>query len=81
MKEGLLPHKVREVYFMGAPNPNFAVDITEQWDLKIAALRAHASQLAEKFEELEKMFSTRSTEYGAKYGMTYAEEFHRAENP
>jgi len=80
LKEGLLPHKVREVYFMGAPNPNFAVDITEHWDLKIAALRAHASQLAEKFEELEKMFSTRSAECGARYGMTYAEEFHRAEN-
>jgi len=37
--------------------------------------------LAEKFEELEKMFSTRTAECGARYGMTYAEEFHRAENP
>ena len=55
LKEGLLPHKVREVYISGAPNPNYAVDITEKWDLKLAALRAHSSQLAEKFEELERI--------------------------
>ena len=80
LKEDLLPHKVREVYFMGAPNPNYAVDITEQWDLKVAALRAHESQLAERFPELEGFISTRSAECGAKYGMALAEEFHRAEN-
>jgi LmbE family N-acetylglucosaminyl deacetylase len=81
LKEGLLPHKVREVYFAGAPNPNYAVDITEKWDLKLAALRAHASQLAEKFDELERILYTRVTECGAKYAMTLAEEFHRTENP
>ena len=80
LKEGLLPHKVREVYFMGTPNPNYAVDITEQMDLKVAALRAHESQLAERFAELERIISTRSAECGAKYAMALAEEFHRAEN-
>ncbi len=80
LKEGLLPHKIREVFFMGAPNPNYAVDITEHWKQKIAALRAHASQLADRFDELTGFMQTRSAECGAKYGMTYAEEFHRAEN-
>ena len=81
LKEGLQPHKVREVFFSGAPNPNYSVDITEQWDMKLAALRAHASQLAERFGEVERMIYTRSADVGAKYGMTLAEEFHRTENP
>ncbi len=80
LEEGLLPHKVGEVYFTGAPVMNYAVDISETFDLKIAALRAHASQLGDRFAELEKMFRTRSAELGAKYGMAYAEEFHRSEN-
>ena len=81
LEEGLLPHKIREVYFMGAPNPNFAVDITAYWEQKVAALRAHTSQLAARFDELIGFVRTRSAECGATYGMAYAEEFHRAENP
>jgi LmbE family N-acetylglucosaminyl deacetylase len=80
LDEGLKPHKVKEVFFAGAPNPNYAVDITEKWELKLAALRAHASQLAERFDELVRFFRDRSAETGAKYGMSLAEEFHRAEN-
>jgi len=49
--------------------------------MKLAALRAHASQLAERFGEVERMIYTRSADCGAKYGMTLAEEFHRTENP
>lgn len=80
LHEGLMPHKIREVYIMGAPNPNCAVDISDTWDLKVAALRAHVSQLADRFSELEPILQSRSAEVGAKYSMTYAEEFHRTEN-
>lgn len=80
LKEGLRPHKVREIFMMGAPNPNYAVDITEKWNVKIEALRAHASQLAARFDQLAPMMEKRSAETGKKYDMTYAEEFHRAEN-
>ena len=66
---------------MGAPNPNYAVDITGQWEQKLASLSAHVSQLSAKFDQLKQMLQTRTAETGAKYGMTYAEEFHRAENP
>ena len=75
-----MPHKVREVYFMGAPNPNYAVDISGKWEQKLASLSAHVSQLSEKFDQVKQMLQTRAGETGAKYGMTYAEEFHRAEN-
>jgi LmbE family N-acetylglucosaminyl deacetylase len=80
LKEGLLPHKVREVFFMAAPNSNYAVDITEQWEIKLNALRAHESQLAKRFEFIENMLKSWAKEAGEKYGMIYAEEFHRAEN-
>src|ERR1700730_6346625 len=80
LKEGVLPHKIKEVYFMGAPNPNYAADITERWEQKVAALRAHNSQRGARFDEMLGFIQTRTADCGAKYGMTYAEEFHRAEN-
>lgn len=80
LAEGLKPHKVSEVYFSGAPISNFAVDISAVIDQKFAALRAHTSQLAEHFDEIEALVRTWTAEVGKKYGMEYAEEFHRAEN-
>lgn len=51
--EGLEAWTVPEVWVMGTPAPNHYVDITEQFDRKIAALRAHDSQVghAEGFED------------------------------
>jgi len=79
--EGLLPHKVREIYIMGAPEPNHAVDITATLDLKLAALRAHESQVAARFAELEQRLRTAAADGGASFGMACAEIFHRTENP
>jgi LmbE family N-acetylglucosaminyl deacetylase len=42
--EGLQPWTVREVWYLGSPNPDHVVDITETYPQKIAALFAHASQ-------------------------------------
>lgn len=42
--EGLDAWTVHDVWVMGAPSVNHVVDVTEQFDRKIAALRAHASQ-------------------------------------
>lgn len=80
LAEGLKPHKVSEVYFSGAPISNFAVDISAVIDQKFAALRAHTSQLADHFDELEAQVRIWTAEVGKKYGMEYAEEFHRAKN-
>jgi LmbE family N-acetylglucosaminyl deacetylase len=35
------------MWLMAAPNPDRAVDITDTFDLKIAALRQHRSQVGE----------------------------------
>ena len=47
LAEGLEPHKVCEVYLAGAKDPDVAIDITDYLPTKLAALRAHASQLGD----------------------------------
>ena len=45
LTEGLEPHKVPEVYIYGTDHADLWVDISSSIDTKIAALKAHASQL------------------------------------
>src|SRR3954453_3320620 len=42
--EGLAPWKVTELWLMAHPESSEVVDITDRFDRKVAALRAHASQ-------------------------------------
>ncbi|MEV4202163.1 PIG-L deacetylase family protein [Micromonospora globbae] len=44
LAEGLEPWVVREVWYAGGPAPDHTVDITERFDRKVAAMRAHRSQ-------------------------------------
>src|SRR2546426_1537519 len=44
LEEGLLPHKVTEVYIAGAPVINHFVDVSAAIDLKVEAINAHVSQ-------------------------------------
>ena len=75
LAEGLEPHKVGEIYLYGSPEPNTWVDITDTIDLKIAALKAHRSQVNPEYAEI------RIREWnglvGRQYGVPYAEEFRR----
>jgi LmbE family N-acetylglucosaminyl deacetylase len=43
--EGLRPHKVRKLYVTGFGQGNFFVNIDDTIDVKVAALRAHRSQM------------------------------------
>jgi LmbE family N-acetylglucosaminyl deacetylase len=45
--EGLVPHKVKQVYLSGANQPNVKVDISDSIETKIRALREHKSQIAD----------------------------------
>ena len=45
LEEGLDPHVVREVWCWAPENPNYRSDITATFDIKIAALRCHKSQV------------------------------------
>jgi LmbE family N-acetylglucosaminyl deacetylase len=78
---GLQPHKVREVYVMGHPEPDLVVDITATMDRKLDALRCHASQVARDFAGVEARVRERAAELGKPHGHTYAEVFRLIELP
>ena len=74
-EEGLTPHAVKQVYIWGASEPNTWVDISPTLELKIEALRQHASQMGD-WDPTEHV-TRRSQERAEGHGMTYAESFRR----
>jgi LmbE family N-acetylglucosaminyl deacetylase len=66
--EGLEPWIVREVWLMASPRPNHAVDVTETFDRKIAALRAHVTQTGGN-EDLEGFVREWQTRTAAEVGL------------
>ena len=81
--EGLLPHKVREVYFTGAEDPDFFVDISETFETKTKAIACHVSQVGgrspEEWENWVKMMAQRSAALGKARGLALAEAFKKIE--
>jgi LmbE family N-acetylglucosaminyl deacetylase len=47
LEEGYEPHNVKKLYLHGSQNEDVWVDISETLELKIAALKKHASQLGD----------------------------------
>jgi LmbE family N-acetylglucosaminyl deacetylase len=78
LEESLLPHRVKELWIVGAPVQNHFVDVTDTVDAKIEALRCHDSQLGAHFTELEGNIRSGLAQIGAKHGLAAAEEFYRA---
>ena len=78
LKEGLEPHKVEELLFWATEDINYRSDITETFDLKLAALRCHASQLIE-FDStaLEERLKSRCRQLAEGEDFEFAEAFHR----
>ena len=78
-EEGLLPHKVLEVYLSTREsNASVWIDITDTVEIKISALREHASQVGtdeESLKRLETRIKQRSSDVGASHAMKYAEAF------
>ncbi len=75
-KEGLLPHRVSQMYLANMHNPNFAVDISKYIDLKIKAMSKHQSQgVGRNAEFLRGM----SANLGKKWGYKNAETFFKIE--
>lgn len=82
LAEGLEPHKVGEVWFFGADEPNHRVDVTDTFDRKLAALRCHESQVRELgLPDVAKWLRDRCREMAKGTGFELAEAFHRAVAP
>jgi LmbE family N-acetylglucosaminyl deacetylase len=80
MKEGLYPHKVKEVLLWGAEDVNYRSDITETFHVKLTALQCHKSQVGHiPPQELEERMRERHRSMGQGEDFQLAEAFHRVE--
>jgi LmbE family N-acetylglucosaminyl deacetylase len=80
MKEGLHPHKVKEILFWASDNVNYRSDITDTFHLKLAALRCHESQVGHiPPQDLEERLRQRHGTLAEGEEFQLAEGFHRVE--
>ena len=75
-KEGLQPHRVKEVYLWGSEKPDTYVDISKAVDLKVQALAKHVSQISD-LEKLQEWVRSWAQQAGERAGLPYAEGFRR----
>ena len=73
LDEGYEPHNVRKLYISGAKKPDVWVDTRATLDLKITALKKHASQLGD-WDPSERMKEW-AAETGKEKGLKAAEAF------
>lgn len=80
LEEGLQPHRVGEVLLWGTEDPNYRTDITDTFDLKVAALRCHKSQEGNHpFSDMEKWLREWARKMAEGADFELAEAFHRVE--
>ena len=80
LKESLQPHKVKEVLLWGTEDPNYRSNITDTFDIKMAALRCHKSQVGDyPSSKLEKWLRQWVKEMAEGEDFELAEAFHRVE--
>jgi LmbE family N-acetylglucosaminyl deacetylase len=80
-EEGLEPHKVRELWYWGADEPDVIVDVTDSIDRQTAALIRHESQLpgfnVAVGQTIEQRVKQRAAELAKGYRFTHAAVFRR----
>ena len=81
-KEGLNPHKVKELLLHSfvPENANFYVEVTETFDMKLKALSLHKSQVGD-MQRVEKRMRDRAEVAGRLARCRYAEAFVRLQLP
>jgi len=80
LAEGLEPHNVEEMLFWASEDVNYCCDITDTFDLKIAALLSHESQVREfGVPDLEDRVRQRCRQMAEGTDFELAEGFHRME--
>jgi LmbE family N-acetylglucosaminyl deacetylase len=80
-REGLEPHRVRELWYWGMDEPNVIVDVTDSIDRQIAAAVRHESQVpgfnVPSGETLGERLKRHAAELAAGYGFEYGAVFRR----
>ena len=66
--EGLEDWAVDEVWVMGGPRPDHAVDVTDTVDVKLAALREHASQTSH-MDDLDELIRSWGGRLAERFGL------------
>ncbi len=80
LEEGLQPHKVKEVLLWGSEDSNYRSNITDTFDIKIAALRCHKSQISDNPSTgLKERMRERHKMLAQEEDYELAEAFHRVE--
>lgn len=80
LEEGVMPHKVKEVLLWASEDINYRLDITDTYDIKVAALRCHKSQVGDNlFPERRKWLRRRAEDMAEGEAFELAEGFHRVE--
>jgi len=78
LEEGLQPHKVKEVLLWGSEDSNYRLDVTDTFDIKLAALRCHQSQVGSA-PEMDVWLRERARQMAEGEHYELAEAFHRVE--
>lgn len=73
-RDGLVPHTVRRLYLFWSNHPSAWVDVSDTIERKLAALRAHGSQIRHP-ERLEPRIRTWARDEGDAIGSAAAEAF------
>src|SRR5262252_2550303 len=80
-RDGLEPHKVRELWYWGADEPDTIVDVTESIDRQIAGLIRHESQVpgfnVPEGHTIGERVKKNAAEHAEGYGFQYGAVFRR----
>jgi LmbE family N-acetylglucosaminyl deacetylase len=80
-RDGLQPHKVRELWYWGMDEPNVIVDVTDAVEQQIAALIRHESQVpgfnVPAGETIGQRLKKHAAEVANGYGFQYGAAFRR----
>lgn len=79
LDEGLEPHKVREMWFWASDDINYRLDITDTFDIKLAALGCHKSQVGDIPPEMQERMRDWARMNAEGEDFELAEAFHRIE--